>query len=203
MTLRRAFVLIAIEAAIVLFAALFIAKQTVPFAPSAVNFGALGVAALFGGGLLVFLGSVKQGWGSFRQLGWRVEGWPSQVAFGLLGAGACVGFLVGLLLVLGVPASVILAQLKGYSMPERALFACIGVQAAFIEESLFRGNLQPLLIKRFGPWVAVPVTALVFALYHLTPSPMALASKMAIGLILGGLALAIAHAVSWVVVGTL
>ena len=42
-----------------------------------------------------------------------------------------------------------------------------GLAAAFIEETFYRGWLQTLCVRRWGPWVAIPATSLLFALSHL------------------------------------
>lgn len=42
-----------------------------------------------------------------------------------------------------------------------------GVAAAFIEETFFRGWLQTLTVRRWGPWAGIPLATLAFALIHL------------------------------------
>ena len=42
-----------------------------------------------------------------------------------------------------------------------------GLAAAFIEETFYRGWLQTLWTRRWGPWVAIPLVSLLFALSHL------------------------------------
>ncbi|NLL37292.1 MAG: CPBP family intramembrane metalloprotease [Fretibacterium sp.] len=46
-----------------------------------------------------------------------------------------------------------------------------GLAAAFIEETFFRGWLQTLWVRRWGPWVGLPAATLVFALSHLIVMP--------------------------------
>ena len=46
-----------------------------------------------------------------------------------------------------------------------------GLAAAFIEETFYRGWLQTLLARRWGPWMAIPFTSLLFALSHLFVAP--------------------------------
>ncbi|MBL8912894.1 MAG: CPBP family intramembrane metalloprotease [Archangium sp.] len=67
----------------------------------------------------------------------------------------------------------------------RAVFIAIGLQAAFVEESLFRGNLQPLLVTRFGKAAGLVLTAAIFSAYHLDPRPLSLAGKFVLGLVYG------------------
>jgi membrane protease YdiL (CAAX protease family) len=42
-----------------------------------------------------------------------------------------------------------------------------GLAAAFIDETFYRGWLLKLGSRRLGPWVAIPLTSLLFALSHL------------------------------------
>lgn len=49
--------------------------------------------------------------------------------------------------------------------------AASGLAAAVIEETFFRGWLQPLLERRFGPYAAIAAANLVFAPVHLIVSP--------------------------------
>ena len=44
-----------------------------------------------------------------------------------------------------------------------------GLAAAF--ETFYRGGLQTLLVRRWGPWVAISLTSLLFALSHLFVAP--------------------------------
>lgn len=181
------------------------------FAPSAVLFVLLAFCAAAGGAGLVWWGSVKQPGRSWRELGWHGDRLGLQLALGLLGALACIGIAVGLLAAVGVSTDEVLAQVTSFSWPQRLVFVCIGLQAAFIEETLFRGNLMPALRRHMGPLAALALTAVLFALYHLNPSPLALLGKTGFGLVYGALALtqrslvssAVAHSLFWSVVGSL
>ena len=62
----------------------------------------------------------------------------------------------------------------------------IGVMPGMMEELLFRGYAQTRLIERWGPLVGISVTAILFALFHVTPHAMALA--FIVGIWLGILA---------------
>lgn len=46
-----------------------------------------------------------------------------------------------------------------------------GLAAAFIEETFYRGWLQTLWTRRWGPWIAIPLTSLLFAMSHLFVAP--------------------------------
>ena len=98
---------------------------------------------------------------------------------------------------------------RTYSASQRALFFFIGLIAAFSEESIFRGYLQPALTNRFGSAVGIVVTATFFAAYHLQFAPLRLLSLALIGLVYGVLrgrdrslvAPGVAHALCWAVLG--
>ena len=64
------------------------------------------------------------------------------------------------------------------------LYAIFG--AAFAEELLFRGVLQPPFVARFGPAKGIAVTAILFGLIHLA-DPWALVPVTVIGAIAGWL----------------
>jgi membrane protease YdiL (CAAX protease family) len=59
----------------------------------------------------------------------------------------------------------------------------VGVLAGIFEELLFRGPIQTALMRKNNPWVAVIITALLFAAAHLDLHGMAL--RAALGIILG------------------
>jgi membrane protease YdiL (CAAX protease family) len=216
MTLARALLLIGLQALFVFIFCFGVLGPRLlpggdPFAPSWPAVALVLVAVAVGGLGFVYLGSVKQPRVTWRELGWHGDRLGSQVLFGVLGGVACVALTVGALLALGTPAGEVFGQMREYTLAQRGLFLLIGVQAGFIEESLFRGNLLRVLEKRMNPWAALGVSALVFAIYHLNPSPVSLALKTAIGLVLGWLAQkqkslvapAIAHALMWVLAGNL
>ena len=114
-------------------------------------------------------------------------------------------------MVLGVLLSEIIDSVKGQTAAERITFMAIGIQAAFIEESLFRGNLLPALEKKMNGKAALPLSAVLFAAYHLNPNPVSLVGKTMSGLVYATLrkakgslvAPAIAHGLFWTVVGSM
>jgi membrane protease YdiL (CAAX protease family) len=59
----------------------------------------------------------------------------------------------------------------------------IGVLAGAAEEIFFRGYIQTALAQHWGPWRAVPLTSLGFAIFHIDPVHAVLA--FALGLWLG------------------
>lgn len=104
--------------------------------------------------------------------------------------------------------AVVDAATKG-PLISRVVFCVIGVLAAFAEESVFRGLLQPALAKKM-PWpAALAVMCVVFSLYHLPRHPFALLGRMLTGLAYGLAAHksgalwagAIAHFLTWALLG--
>jgi membrane protease YdiL (CAAX protease family) len=114
-------------------------------------------------------------------------------------------------LVIGASWQDLGAALTAPAWSQRAVFLAIGLQAAFVEESLFRGNLLPALARRMPAPVALVVTSGVFAVYHLNLAPIALLSKTLLGVLYGSLrgrdgslvAPAIAHAAIWALAGSM
>jgi membrane protease YdiL (CAAX protease family) len=217
MTILRALALIALQSVLVVvlgwgvLAPRLVPDPEAPWAPSAGAALLVVMLGLIGAVGLVYFGSLRATGRSWQSLGWRTDRLGAQIGAGALGALACVLVVLGVYRVMGVPLSEVLERLRSYSLAERAMFLLIGIQAAFVEESLFRGNLLPALAARFGNKAALPLSAVVFALYHLNPRPLSLVVKTLLGLIFGGLRLqqgslvapAVAHALFWVLVGTL
>lgn len=180
-----------------------------PFAPSASSFafiGALGAMNLF---LILWLGLLKAGGLRLRDLGWTRPRRGRDLLLGAVGAAASVALLATTVAVLGGHAGEFIRRAAELEARERLLLLCIGALAAVTEETIFRGYLQSSLHRRWGPVVAVLVTAALFALYHLQLSPVALFIKFGIGLIFGSLRLttgtlwspAAAHLLVWVLIG--
>ena len=123
----------------------------------------------------------------WRELGWQREGLAKATAWGVL------GFVI-------ISANVLVWSLAGgatarpdYVSPSvgRLLivaFFAFGV-AAWVEENLFRGYLQPLLATRLPLQVAIVIQAALFSVAHLgyTTNLMYFGSAFVSGLILGAL----------------
>jgi uncharacterized protein len=184
-----------------------------PFEAPPAAFALLGVIACLQAGLVV--GGGLLGWSrvSLRSLGWHTDEWGADVARGTVGFVLVAGVVFGTRAAIGGGAAVSEAweSLVGYSPAQRILFLLIGVVAAFGEESIFRGYLQPSLIKRMGVTGGVLVTAAFFSVYHLQFAPLRLLDLLLIGLVYGVLrgrdrslfAPAIAHWLCWAVLGPL
>ncbi|MFT3712926.1 MAG: type II CAAX endopeptidase family protein [Archangium sp.] len=188
MTLRRAFALIAVFCVTVFAIRAIVHFTTNPERPydSTPTFWVVWlISSAFAALVLVRQASVKNGHGSWRQLGWHADALAPHLALGVAVGALSITINVLTSLVVGATLSEDLETITGYSSSERAVFIAIGLQAAFIEESLFRGNLQPLLVARWGRVVGLLATAAIFSAYHLDPRPFSLASKFCVGLVYG------------------
>lgn len=217
MTLKRSLVLILLQLLFVfVLGMMVIAPRTFPnpenlFEPSLAMAVFVMVATLFGAIGLVWYGSVKSVGRTWRELGWHTDDLARQLAFGIAGSLVCCALVTAVLAVLGVPASEVIDGIRATTLAERVTFMAIGIQAAFIEESLFRGNLLPALEKKMSGKAALPLSAVIFAAYHLNPNPVSLVTKTGFGLVYAGLskarrslvAPAVAHALFWTIVGSL
>ena len=122
---------------------------------------------------------------------WPKAGVPGAVSgvfglvSGLIAFGVCVGLSsVSGVLKIGAPSGIGALGLAG--MAGLTLFQ-VGA-----EEVLFRGWLQPVLCRHWGPWVGLLATSFVFALMHLINGPFSLVGVVNItfaGVVFGLLAL--------------
>ncbi len=161
--------------------------------------------------VIVRFGINKIGRESLREIGWSFNNWQNEFAVGVFGAlvSAMSLYLFGFLLGIWTWQDFYALQLQ-YSFDQRILFLLIGLSAAFIEESLFRGYLQPALSSRLGIICGIFITSVVFALYHLKFGPFAFGGKMILGIIYGVmrgrdnslLRPAVAHAGTWLLIGS-
>lgn len=148
---------------------------------SGIAFGAL---VTIGG--VVGLGCVAWGRRSLRELGWTTRG----RTIPLFGLGvALTALVVGLVFA----AYAGLAGLDGVrgladaiaSLPldRRVFFLVMGAKVAFVEETVFRGDLLKSLSARTGPVVAIVASSVAFALYHRSLDPVPLGMKLLFGLV--------------------
>jgi membrane protease YdiL (CAAX protease family) len=180
------------------------------FAGGPASFGVLALAfcyAVFGVtlGLLVGFGRV-----SLLSLGWRFDNLARDVLVGVVGAAVCIGFFVLLVsLVFDADPVDIVNEWGAFTLPQRLMMFLIGVMAAFSEESVFRGHLQPLLARRMPVVVAIVLQAVVFAVYHLVLNHVGLVTKAFFGVVYGVqywrtgslVAPAVTHFLIWNIVG--
>ncbi|HEY3446318.1 MAG TPA: CPBP family intramembrane glutamic endopeptidase [Myxococcales bacterium] len=163
-------------------------------------------------GLVTLVGLNVVGKVTPGQLGWTTDDPGPSLGLGALGGFAAVALAVGMAVTLGgADLTAVGNAVFGYSTEQRLMFVMIACDAAFTEESLFRGYLQPAMVKRFGFGGGLLATSAVFSLYHLNFTPQGLVSKLAFGLLFGLLrgrdrplwVSGLAHAMLWVVVGML
>jgi membrane protease YdiL (CAAX protease family) len=64
----------------------------------------------------------------------------------------------------------------------------IALASGLLEEAVYRGYMQTMIERRHGPWVAIPVVAVVFTLAHFTTYP-----DMSILFFLGLLTISVAY----------
>ena len=140
------------------------------------------LAVVLVGGGLVWLPCV-----TWVQLGWRRSGLLKAIGWGVLGFVLLYLNVIVWAVFKGATAQPALLAPSPWRLALVVFFA-FGI-AAWVEENLYRGYLQPLLVGRFGLPVAVVVQAALFALAHLGYYRQALDFGMAFvaGLILGWL----------------
>jgi membrane protease YdiL (CAAX protease family) len=98
-----------------------------------------------------------------------------------------------------------------WSMPwdERVVYLILGSKVAFVEETLFRGDLLGRLSSKWGMVAGIVISSVLFALFHRTLAPTPLAMKFVIGVLFSVSTIksqslvpsAIAHWLLWVIVG--
>lgn len=155
--------------------------------PDILTFGALQFI-VFGAFLVAAVAATRIEGRSLWRLG---PGWP-----GALGAGFGVGLV-------GFCASVGVAWLAGavtVGHPPHVSTPLAGVAAGLLfvafqsaaEEAFFRGWLQPVLCARWGPWLGLVATSMLFAALHVIAgahSLLAVANLFLGGMVFGLLAL--------------
>jgi membrane protease YdiL (CAAX protease family) len=164
----------------------------------------LDVGFVLGFGLL-WVGRV-----SMADLGWQFDDAARDVVRGLVGFASAASVLLMAYAAMGVSADDVWASVAEQSLVARLMFLCIAVfGASAVEETLFRGYLQPALALRLGLPLAIVVQALIFDLMHLNFNPSSLVVKFLFGVIFGVLrgkdgsllAPAVAHGLIWAVFG--
>lgn len=148
---------------------------------------------------------------SWAEIGWKpVRAWDFLIGIFGGGVAALAIYLFGFSLGAWDWAQFYEQQLQ-FSASQRILFLLIGLSAGFIEESLFRGYLQPALVRKLGLIAGIAVTSVVFATYHLKFSSTALGGKFLLGFVLGVLRNkdeslvrpTVAHALMWLLIGSI
>lgn len=188
-----------------------LASDEIVWDGSVASFGVtivLGTLSLVG---ILWFGFLKVGRLRFQDLGWRAAAFGPAVIQGVLGFIVALAVVFGISVIGGAALPDLLATLAQYTWKQRCLFFIIGVNAALIEESLFRGYLQPTLNKKLGTAGGILLTAIVFAFYHLNFGIIGVTGKFLLGLVYGVLRdktnsllpSGIAHFLVWFVIGSL
>jgi membrane protease YdiL (CAAX protease family) len=179
-----------------------------PFGGSPQALGALlGIAVLQVGVVIAMRRALGV---SLAALGWSAPT-ARDVALGLGGYAVIASTMIGVVIAFGMTPEEIWSTIAGYTPLQRLTFVLVGVLAGFVEESVFRGHLQPLLAARLGPIAGPVLVAIFFDVYHLNFRPASLLMKLGIALVLaflrvraGNLAApAIAHGLVWATLGSL
>jgi membrane protease YdiL (CAAX protease family) len=182
-----------------------------PFAPTPALFVTVVLVESAWAAIIVWLVIGRIGGLSLAQLGWRAAPLGRNLVEG------AVGFLVaaGLLLVmLGATGANPVVEAKAWildaSLADRALWLLIGIEAPFIEESVFRGMLQSVLVRKLGRVGGVLAMGVIFSLYHLPRGPIPFVGRFLLGTVFGVLrertgglvAPWVAHLLVWLIIGT-
>jgi membrane protease YdiL (CAAX protease family) len=172
----------------------------------------VGLMMAVAAGLVVGIALCLFGRISLSSLGWDKSGMTREVGVGVIAFAACAVLLVALTAFTGGSADIrsLVTTMGSYTIAQRLLFLLIGLGAAFNEESIFRGYLQPVVISKAGRAGGIALTAGIFALHHMQFSPPQFAGRFGLGLVYGVLrarrgslvAPATAHLLVWVVIGS-
>ena len=131
----------------------------------------------------VFLSGVART--SFRDLGFSRERLGRNLALGVLTFVIGFGVIAIRSHIDGAPLPEAWQTVLGYTLRQRVEMFLVAVHVIFGEEILFRGYLQPGLRARYSPAVAIGITALIFALYHVHLTPAAFIGNFVWGVIWG------------------
>ncbi len=160
---------------------------------------------------IVYLGLIKLGHVSLKRLGWTSHHLGKSVALGLIGM--LVGMVaLGLLYQTGELTDIQISLAPVFDARKILLAAVMGFAiAAWIEQSLLPGYIQPMLIKKWGYWPGIIIQAALWPACHIGwfTTWQDLLSGFVFGLIFGLLrgrdrsliAGALVHGLNWVLIG--
>jgi membrane protease YdiL (CAAX protease family) len=172
-------------------------------------------------GGVVWLGCVVWGKSALRDLGWRFPNPLRLVLAGVIATAVVIGVIFAAVAIrFGSAAPRELgAEVAKLSLGRHLFFGVLGLKIGFWEETLFRGDLLRALTVRVGVPVAIVLSSVVFALFHLHMDSFAngwsgvfsfgILLKAAMGLVFAVAATrtrsllpsAIAHAALWGIMG--
>jgi membrane protease YdiL (CAAX protease family) len=172
----------------------------------------IGLLGIFDVGIVLYGGLLKFGRTTLAELGWTNFELKRDIALGLLGFAAASTVLIGAMIAAGeATLGDVLERTASFGVTERLVYLLIAVfGAALVEETLFRGYLQPALAVKLGLPAAILVQALVFSAMHMRFHPLGFLVKVAFGVIFGALrgkdrsllGPSIAHGLIWAVWGS-
>lgn len=160
---------------------------------------------------IVYLGLIKLGHVSLKRLGWTSHRLGQSVALGLIGT--LVGMAaLGWLYQTGEFTDIQISLTPAFDVRKVLLAALMGFAiAAWIEQSLLPGYIQPMLIEKWGYWPGIIVQAALWPAFHIGwfTTWQDFLSGFVFGLIFGLLrgrdrslvAGALMHGLNWVLIG--
>jgi membrane protease YdiL (CAAX protease family) len=161
-------------------------------------------------GVLIGLGSIVWGRTSLRGLGWTFADARRLVGVGLGLTALFIAMIVAVYAILGGWSGVRELGHAIATLPvgRRVWFTVMGAKVAFVEETLFRGDLLESLRRRMGTNAAIVVSSAVFAIFHRTLEPVPLVMKFLMGVLFAIattrtrslVPAALAHALLWAIV---
>jgi membrane protease YdiL (CAAX protease family) len=128
----------------------------------------------------------------FRSLGFEIPGAPRRILRGALAAGLMVAVTAGLAIIPGASVERGAEAMGPVALGVGLLSLLSSAVQSSAEEVLFRGWLLPVIGARYGPWIGVLVSSLLFSLAHVTNSrnPLALLNLFLFGVFAAFYALA-------------
>jgi membrane protease YdiL (CAAX protease family) len=125
---------------------------------------------------------------SYRTLGlWFYEGWGRELALGLVGGGALISLIVGVLVLLGQVEFGSFQLDAGGALSGLGWTVLLLLPAATFEELVFRGYPFQRLLESVGALGAVLLLSVLFGLVHLTnpsPTPLSTGNTALVGIFL-------------------
>jgi len=129
---------------------------------SIVSFGCIYIVMATGIFLLTYLMRKFVDRKSFKSLGFQWQGFSDEAYVGFFSATALLGIGSLILVALGY----LTFHSITFSLPAFLIELLIMIIVAFVEEVLFRGYLLNNLMQSMNKWVALLISAVLFALFH-------------------------------------
>jgi len=121
---------------------------------------------VLGGIGIIYFGLIRLGRVSWQRLGWTKRQLRRSVLLGIIGFVVGIGIMI--LVNTLVSSNDLSAQLWALDTRKILLGAFWGFAiAAWIEQNLFAGYIQPILIERWGAWLGIIIQAVLFSGAHI------------------------------------